>query len=135
MNFCAIECVLYVSLLPLVSKIYIYLCAVCVCTNSNIFSYFLPQRLMWIINVVHQITLSKTKLQRSLSHYFGKNKHQRIQYSESLGVSNQTISLPVAFKGGQDVDSCFPSSDEPRLLNKIRMSTLLRSPEIGLHRE
>ena len=35
----------------------------------------------------------------------------------------------------KDVGSRSPSSNEPRLLNKIRTSTFLRSSEIGLYRD
>ena len=38
----------------------------------------------------------------------------------------------LQLKGGEDVGSHLPSSNKPRLLNQIRMSTFLNSTEIGL---
>ena len=75
------------------------------------------------INTVHHIALRKAKV-----------KANNIAKAWA-DVWNQNILSPLAFKDGENVGSHFTFPKEPRLLNKIRMSTFLCSSEIGLHWE
>ena len=79
-----------------------------------------PSLLRHIINTIYYVPLSKA------------NVNARVLPKFEMMFETKQIHHQLRLK---DVGSRSPLSNEPRLLNKIRTSTFLRSSQIGLYRD
>ena len=84
------------------SKIYIYLCCICITQDTRTQhqrkrSHYFEQDT--IINAVHHVTLGKANINAD-------------NIAKVWDIWNQTILPLVAFKGGEDIDNCSPSSND-----------------------